>query len=142
MYGPGEDFMKWNNTGVSQDFACTKGKVHVPEGKKAVITSGNWKVFSVSNSTFLVIYSDKELGIMVITHADLAEKVLDQVLKNNQNTKLLETQFHHPNGNFLEYDLDSSKDTWVIKSVNKTPVDRQFSNWPFFNGNIEETLQK
>ena len=25
MYGPGEDFMDWNNTGVYEDFACSRG---------------------------------------------------------------------------------------------------------------------
>lgn len=31
MYDPGEDLMKWNNTGVYIDFACTKGRVHIPK---------------------------------------------------------------------------------------------------------------
>lgn len=140
MYGPGEDFMKWNNTGVYQDFACTKGKVHIPEGKQVESTSDNWKVFSISDSIFLAVYSDTELGIMVPVPAGSAEKALSEILSNNSDEELLNTQFKHPNGNLIEYDLDSPKDIWVIKAVNKEPVNRQFHSWPFFEGNIDGTM--
>ena len=142
MYGPGEDFMKWNNTGVYQDFACTKGKVHIPQGKQAAITRGNWKVFPISESTFLVVYSELELGIMIPVRADSAEKALNHILKINSDKKLLAIQFKHPNCNLIEYDLDTPRDIWVIKCVNKRPVNRQFGKWPFFDGNIERTISE
>jgi len=136
-YGPGEDFMKWNNTGVFEDFACTKGMVHIPEGKQAELSSDEWQLFTISKGIFLAVYSKKELGLMVIVRTPSAKEALDTVLTGNPDKKLYPTQFKHPNGNLIEYDLDSPKDTWVIKSVNNQPVNRQFDRWPLFEGNIE-----
>ena len=137
MYGPGEDFMNWNNTGVYQDFACTKGNVHIPEGRQAIFTSDGWQVFPVSEGIFLNIYSEKELGIMVIVRSQSAEESLKSILANNPEKKLLKKQFKHPDGNLIEYDLDSPKNKWVIKAINNIPVNRKFEQWPFFEGNIE-----
>ena len=53
MYGPGEDLMKWNNTGEYEDFACAKGKVHIPEGKKPALVSGDWQFYPISEGIFL-----------------------------------------------------------------------------------------
>lgn len=139
MYGPGEDFMDWNNTGVYEDFACTKGKVHIPEGKQPVFTSDGWKIFSISEGVFLAVFSEKELGLMVIARGNSAKEVVNVIQQNNSDKKLLTKQFKHPNGNLIKYDLDSPKDTWVIKSVNNKPVDREFDKWPFFEGNITGT---
>ena len=133
-YGPGEDFMKWNNTGVYEDFACTKGMVHIPEGKQAVSSSDEWQLFTISKGIFLSVYSKKELGLMVIVRAPTFKEALDAVVIGNPDKKLYPTQFKHPNGNLIEYDLDSPKDTWVIKRVNNQPVNRQFDRWPFFEG--------
>lgn len=138
MYGPSEDFMEWNNTGVYEDFACTKGKVHIPEGKQAVLTTDKWMAFAISKGVFLAIYSEKELGIMAIVRVDSAETALNEIIKNNSDRKSLKTQFYHPNGNFIEYDLGSPKDKWVITKVNKETVDREFDQWPFFEGDIKE----
>ncbi len=135
-YGPGEDFMKWNNTGVYEDFACTKGVVHIPEGKIASLTSDEWQIFTISEGIYLAVFSEKELGLMVIVRAKSSEDAASAIRQNNTDKNLYHTQFKHPNGNFIEYDLDSPKDTWVIKSVNNKPVNRQFDQLPFFEGNI------
>jgi len=137
MYGPGEDFMEWNNTGIYEDFACAKGKVHIPEGKQVVLTSGEWQIFSIFDSIFLAVFSEKELGLMVVVRSNSAEDVANTIQQNNPDKKAYHTKFNHPNGNFITYDLDSPKDTWVIKSVNNKPVNRQFAKWPFFEGNID-----
>ncbi len=138
LYGPGEDFLDWNNTGVYIDFACTKGQVHIPEAKIPLLTVDNWQIFRISNTTFLAVYSKNSLGILAIVRAETAEQTLELVRENNSDEELLQSQFSHPNGNFIEYDLDSAKDTWIIKSVNKKIVNRKFDRWPFFEGNIEE----
>jgi hypothetical protein len=135
-YGPGEDFINWNNTGVYEDFSCTKGMVHIPVGKKAVLSSEEWQIFNITEGIFLAVYSQKELGIMVIVRAPTAREGLEAIVMNNPDIKLYPTQFKHPNGNFIEYDLDSPKDTWVIKRVNEKDVNRKFDRWPFFEGNI------
>jgi hypothetical protein len=138
MYGPGEDFMDWNNTGVYEDFACTKGKVNIPEAKQPVFTSEGWKIFLISEGIFLAVFSETDLGLMVIAKGNSAEIVTSEILQNNPDKKIYKTQFKHPNGNLIEYDLDSPKNTWVIKSVNNLPVNRKFDTWPFFEGNINE----
>ena len=138
-YGPGEDFMKWNNTGVYEDFACTKGRVHIPEGKQAELTSDDWQIFAISQGIYLAVFSQKELGLMTIIRAKTAKEVLNNILIGNPDKRLYPTQFKHPNGNLMEYDLDSPRDTWVIKSVNNHPVDRNFERWPLFEGDLEGT---
>lgn len=136
MYGPGEERINWNNTGVHVDFACAKGKVQIPKGKQAVYSSKDWDVFEISDGIYLNVYSQKELGLIVITRAETAEDSLNDILKNNSNKLLYSSQFTHPNGNFIEYDLDAPKEKWVIKSVNQKDMDRQFDLWPFFEGTI------
>ena len=137
MYGPGEERINWNNTGVYEDFACVKGKIQIPKGKIPVHSSEDWEVFEISHGIYLNIYSQKELGLMVITRTETAKKSLKEILKNNSDKKMYSSQFTHPNGSFIEYDLEAPKETWVIKSVNHKDVDRQFDLWPFFEGKIE-----
>ena len=132
MFGPGENFVEWNNTGVYQDFACTKGKVYIPEAKQALISSANWQIFSIIEGVFLAIYSKKEIGLMAIIRSNSAKDVLNKIIENNSDESLLNTRFNHPNGNIIDYDLESPKDQWVITRVNRINMDRDFSKWPFF----------
>ena len=132
MFGPGENFVEWNNTGVYQDFACTKGKVYIPEAKQALISSANWQIFSIIEGIFLAIYSKKEIGLMAIVRSNSAKDVLNKIIENNGDESRLNTRFNHPNGNIIDYDLESPKDQWVITRVNRKNMDRDFSKWPFF----------
>ena len=132
MFGPGENFVEWNNTGVYQDFTCTKGKVYIPEAKQALISSANWQIFSITEGVFLAIYSKKEIGVMAIVRSNSAKDVLNKIIENNSDESRLNTRFNHPNGNIIDYDLESPKDQWVITRVNRKNMDRDFSKWPFF----------
>ena len=133
MFGPGDNFIDWNNTGVYKDFACTKGKVHIPVNKKVLKSSGNWKIFLITEGIYLAIFSKEELGLMVIVRSNSVENILEDILIKNSDEKKLSTYFNHPNGNIIEYDLNSPKDQWVIKSVNKISTNRNFSKWDFFD---------
>jgi len=137
MYGPGEALMEWNNTGVYQDFACAKGMVHIPYGKQMVHLYNGWQVTRISEGIFLNIYAEQELGLMVTARANSAEESLKTILQHNPDKLLYHTQFNHPNGNLIEYDLDAPKDTWVIHKFNGEKVDRKFDQWPFFDGDID-----
>jgi len=132
MFGPGDNFVDWNNTGVYKEFGCTKGKVNIPKGKQAIISSANWQIFYITKGIFLATYSKKELGLMAIVHSNSAKNVLERIIENNSDEKQLNHLFYHPNGNKIEYDLESPKDQWVITSVNDNNTDRNFSKWPFF----------
>ncbi len=92
---------------------------------------------TIAEGIFLGVYSKEKLGLMVIVRAASAGDALDRILTANPDKKRYQTQFRHPNGNFIEYDLDAPKDTWVIKRVNNKSVNREFDRWPFFEGNIE-----
>ena len=133
MFGPGDNFIDWNNTGVYQDFACTKGKVHIPVNKKVLKSSGNWKIFLINEGIYLATFSKEELGLMVIVRSNSVENILEDILRKNSDEKKLSTYFNHPNGNIIEYDLNSPKDQWVIKSVNKISTNRNFSEWDLFD---------
>ena len=133
MFGPGDNFIDWNNTGVYKDFACTKGKVHIPVNKKVLKSSGNWKIFLITEGIYLATFSKEELGLMVIVRSNSVENILEDILKKNSDEKKLSTCFNHPNGNLIEYDLNSPKDQWVIKSVNKISTNRNFSEWDLFD---------
>ena len=132
MFGPGDNFVDWNNTGVYEDFGCTKGKVNIPKGKQAITSSANWQIFYISEGVFLATYSKNKLGIMAIVRLNSAKNVLEKIIENNRDEKQLNHRFYHPNGNKIEYDLESPKDQWVITSVNDKNTDRNFSKWAFF----------
>ena len=133
MFGPGDNFIDWNNTGVYEDFACTKGKVNIPENKKVLKSSGDWKIFLITEGIYLAIFSKEELGLMVIVRSNSVENILEDILRKNSDEKKLSTYFNHPNGNLIEYDLNSPKDQWVIKSVNNINTNRNFSEWDLFD---------
>jgi hypothetical protein len=132
MFGPGDNFVDWNNTGVYGDFGCTKGKVNIPKGKQAITSSANWQIFYIAEGVFLATYSKKKLGLMAIVRLNSAKNVLEKIIENNRDEKQLNHRFYHPNGNKIEYDLESPKDQWVITSVNDKNTDRNFSKWAFF----------
>lgn len=132
MFGPGDNFVDWNNTGVYEDFGCTKGKVNIPMGKQAITSSANWQIFYISEGVFLATYSKNKLGLMAIVRLNSAKNVLEKIIENNRDEKQLNHRFYHPNGNKIEYDLESPKDQWVITSVNDKNTDRNFSKWAFF----------
>ena len=137
LSNPDKDFMRWNNTGVYEDFACAKGRVHVPKNKKAEIDSCDWSIFPISNRIFLGVYSKKGVALLVIVRESTAKSALSKIIKENPDHKMYKTQFMHPNGNLISYDLDAPKNTWVIKSVNNRLMDRDFEKWPFFEGDLD-----
>jgi hypothetical protein len=137
LSNPDKDFMRWNNSGVYQDFACGKGSVHVPKNKKAEIDSCNWSIFPISKGIFLGVYSKKGIALLVIVRESSAKSALSKIIKENPDHKMYKTQFMHPNGNLIAYDLDALKNTWVIKSVNNRLMDRDFEKWPFFEGDLD-----
>jgi hypothetical protein len=47
----------------------------------------------------------------------------------------LKSQFQFPAGSKIDFDVNASKEKWVIKSVDGKSVDRDFDVWPLINGN-------
>lgn len=131
--GPGKTFMDWNNTGVYKDFACAAGPVFVPAGKKPVLEEQGWRIFSITEELYVAVYSTSRVGIMAISHTSDPIRLLHKILLQNPDQKKLMTQFHHPDGDMIEYDLHSPHDKWVIAAVNHKPVNRDFDRWPLFD---------
>jgi len=102
-----------------------------------VLDSNNVSIFSISKGIFLATYSKKGVALLVIIRASSGIDAFQALLKNNPDTKKYATQFTHPNGNVLHYDLDAPKNKWVIKSINGIEQERDFENWPFFDGSID-----
>ena len=69
---------------------------------------------------------------MAIVRSKSEKNVLEKIIENNRDEKQLNKLFYHPNGNKIEYDLESPKDQWVITNVNDIGMDRDFSKWAFF----------
>ena len=138
LAGPGTDFMKWNNTGVYRNFACAAGPVSIPEGHHPVAENETWKIFACKNKLFIAVHSSDHCGILFLEKSENPNELLQKITASNPDSKLLEKQFHFPDGSVIEYDLTASKDTWVIKAVDNKPVDRNFEKWPLIDGDIRQ----
>ncbi len=137
MYGPGEDFMEWNNTGVYKDFAVAAGSVHIPAGHQPLAQNGNWEVYQVDDEVFMLIYSINDLGIIAI-HTGNADpsQLLKEVITLNPDETQLYTRFKHLNGKEIGFDLKATKDQWVITAINGVEQDRNFHRWPHMDGEL------
>ena len=69
---------------------------------------------------------------MAIVRSNSAKNALEKIIKKNSDENQLNYRFYHPNGNKIDYDLQSPKNLWVITSVNDVALDRNFSKWEFF----------
>jgi hypothetical protein len=126
--------MKWNNTGVSENFACAAGKVNVPEGLIPDAKNKDWSVYQLANKLCIAVFSSESLGIMAIFESDNPEEVLQNIIRSNPNIEILKTQFQFPNGDLIEYDVHAPKKKWVLTKINKTELSRDFDAWPLISG--------
>ena len=140
LAGPGVNFKDWNNTGVCEDFAVAAGPVVVPASQQSVIDNKSWQIFHIALDHYLAIFSNDHLGIMAICQTENPTQLADKINELNPDKKLLQRQFHHPNGHFIEYDTEAPKNTWVIKSIDQKTMERNLDNWPFFDGNIHPLI--
>lgn len=133
IFGPGDNYMFWNNTGVYKNFACAAGPVLVPSNQKPVFEKDNWKIYAYTNQQFIVTYSTADCGLICLLEANSIEIVAANLLKNNADPSVLKNKFTFPDGQEIEYDLLAPKNRWVIKSWNGLPLDRVFSHWPLIH---------
>jgi hypothetical protein len=133
LTGKGNDFMKWNNTGVYKNFACASGKVSVPEDYKPILERNNWAIYAGNNNVKIVVYSTEDIGIMLIFEDMKAEDLLANLEKSNANDEQLKTQFQFPDGQIITYDVNAHLNKWVIKSIDGKSVERDFSKWALIN---------
>ncbi|UXX79814.1 hypothetical protein N7E81_01680 [Reichenbachiella carrageenanivorans] len=134
LSGPGDDFMQWNNTGVYKKFACAAGPVSIPKDMQAVAKSGNWSCYTGAHNISIVVFSENDLGILVVFEDVDPSVIFEEVLKSNPNAELLAGQFKFPDGSWLKYDVKAEKNQWVMKSEDGQSLDRDFDSWPLIEG--------
>ena len=133
LTGKGNDFMKWNNTGVYKNFACASGKVFVPKAFKPILERNNWAIYEGKNNIKIVVYSTEDLGLMLIFEDMKAEDLLANLEKFNPSDEQLKTQFQFLGGQIITYDVNAPLNKWVIKSIDGKSVERDFSKWALIN---------
>ena len=139
LAGPGDDFKQWNNTGVYRHFACAAGPVKIPAGLKPVQNKNEWAVYQMNDSVSVAVYSSGKLGIMAITENQNPVDFLENIVRLNSDRPKLDHQFTMPDGTKIEYDVNSPKDSWVIRAINSKPVDRIYDRWPLIQGDFLKT---
>lgn len=137
LAGPGEDFMKWNNTGVYKNFACAAGPVFVPANIRPLAKNNNWSVYSMKDSLCIAVYSTSQFGLMIIfEHAD-ANGLLTALIKANPYSERLKQHFRFPGGENIQYDVNAPANRWVIISDNDQLMNREFDQWPLIAGTVD-----
>jgi len=137
LAGPGIDFMNWNNTGVYRNFACAAGPIIIPKGIFPFAKKDNWSVYLMKDSISLAVYSTDKLGVMAVFEGLQPTGLLENIVSSNPDQKKLSNTFQFPDENIIEYDVNAPKNTWIIKSVDGKPVDRDFDKWPLISGEFE-----
>ena len=135
--GMGKDFMKWNNTGVYKNFACSGGPVVVPERFKPVAQNNLWKVYQVSDSIHIAIHSGENLGIISVFRHIKPGDLADDLLQCNPDAGLLKSTFQFPGGSKITYDIDAPKNKWIMISADGQLLDRDTDQWPLIGGDLK-----
>ena len=136
LAGPGENFRRWNNTGVAENFACAAGPVQVPARFAAAETKGAWRSFSLGHGVVAAIYSTPTLGLIAVTRDVLPADFLQAVATANPDAAALAREFVFPGGRKLTYDLHSPRDRGVMTSDAGKTLDREFDRWPLLDGRL------
>lgn len=139
--GKGNDFMKWNNTGVYRNFACSNGEVYIPQKFKPAAEKGLWKVYKVSDSLSVAVHSSPGLGIITLFKNMEPGHLIEELHKYNQDAGILKTFFRFPGGSLIGYDVNAPKNKWVIQSVDGIAQDRLFDQWPLVDGDYNAVQQ-
>ena len=129
LAGPGTDFMNWNNTGVYKNFACSAGPVSVPNGVEAIAENGLWKVYQLPDSLLVGVHSTTDIGILSVFDQQNPGDLVNKLSVFNADPEKVKTQFHFLDGYTIDYDVNATKDRWVIKAIDGKPLDRNYDNW-------------
>ena len=117
-------FPSWNNTGVHHRFAVGKQPVQIPERYKALDTLGNWKLFEPTTDVIVATYSENDFGLIYLPKEQIELSELKQM-----NSQVRDGKFTTEDSKVMEFDVNSGKGKWVIKSVNGTPTERKTDKW-------------
>jgi hypothetical protein len=137
LAGPGNDFRRWNNTGVHENFACAAGPIHVPARFKPSASGVAWQIYSGGPDLLVAVHSTPECGLIIVLPGTDAAALLTSLERANPTTTALTSAFTFPDGHRLTYDLHSKPNRWVLVSDADRPLDRNFEHWPLISGRME-----
>jgi hypothetical protein len=124
----------WNNTGVHRDLAVGKGTLVVPDGWSAAAESEDWGVYSLGGDGggWILTYSDRGLALFTVVPdgAEAADVLVRRVQAANRPADLIAGRLVAPDGTAFGYDVNASRGTWVLSTVNGTALDRDCRAWP------------
>jgi len=130
----------WNNTGVHVRFACGNAPVHIPAHFRATAADGGWNVFSFPGPLAVATFSGADFGLVAVFPETDAVNDIHAALQNaNPDTGQLRRIFHWPEGGpyrNVEYDVNASAGTWIIKRVDAVSVDRDYDRWPLMTPDL------
>ena len=129
LAGPGDDFRKWNNTGVWKNVAVAAGPVHIPADWEPVAEGRCWNVYQRGDYC-ISVYSQTEFGMVYVSREVDPSAALKDVETVNADERALNHSFQVPGGELVEYDLTAPKNRWVITKIDGQPVRRKFDRWP------------
>ncbi|NQU52907.1 MAG: hypothetical protein HQ522_10260, partial [Bacteroidetes bacterium] len=89
LKGKGKNFMKWNDTGVYKDFACTNGTIFIPEKYKIVAENKLWKIYNVDENLSVAVHSSNNLSILSICKNQNPKTLASNLLENNSEINKL-----------------------------------------------------
>ena len=133
--GPGEEYKRWNTTGVHRNFAVAAGSVSIPKEWEPVAQNKTWKIFEQANQ-HIATHSADSLGIFCLLSKRNAKELLSRLTEANLDAHTLENHFQWPSGPSITYDVHAPQNQWVITSVDGKPVDRDHGQWPLMKGDV------
>ena len=136
LYGPSDDYMKWNNTGVFQNLAVAAGPVHIPKHFQPVSIQGNWSAYSLQDSITVIVYSCDDFGLLLVAENVDSKEFLASITGLNADEIKLKTSFVSFDQKVIQYDVHSPHRYWVIRSENGVELNRNVDTWPLLNGDF------
>ena len=134
LYGPSDDYMKWNNTGVFQNLAVAAGSVHVPKHFHPVTVQGNWAAYSLQDSITLIVYSSEDFGLFLVEENVVTKELFESIISLNSDEVKLKSSFIFHNQKVIQYDVNAPHRFWVMQSENGNELNRKVDTWPLMNG--------
>lgn len=122
----------WNQTGVYDKFAVSNGGAAVPEAMKPLAEGNGWQILAPTQGILVALYTKPDIGIMAVyDNWDRSpELLLTQIRDLNPDPEQLYQEVRLPNRELIRYNLDSKKNTWVMRPSEESGLSRDFDKWP------------
>jgi hypothetical protein len=134
LYGPTEDYTKWNNSGVFQNLAVAAGPVHIPKHVNPVAVDGNWAAYLMKDSITLIVYSSNDFGLLIVEENVETKELFESIIILNSDELKLKSSFIFHDQKVIQYNVHAPHRLWVFESENGVELNRKVDTWPLMNG--------